>query len=31
MKCKDCGITLYGEFEVDDGRCVQCQAVEDGK
>ena len=26
MKCKDCGITLDGNFELEDGRCANCQA-----
>lgn len=26
MKCKDCGITLSGEFELEDERCANCQA-----
>lgn len=27
--CKDCGITLVGEYELEDNYCSQCQALRD--
>jgi len=26
IRCKDCGITLDGEYELQDERCANCQA-----